>query len=894
MERPFPRSASASGVLIPHIPSTAVMKTTAPLLVASLLSALSATGQDTIPITVYGGSTDFENIEMSDVFFSGNVGQSSIESDASVSASIPAANRPMNFTYAETREKVLCVDTAQDAPLFRNLNQDAGSANVGYPIYADFLIKGAAHKKDDVVLPTSPEDKILVYFRETEENGVIVGTNLYVRAAAYECDFDEAVPDGWEYKLETPASVGPIQSDTWYRIVLVAIPDVGGLGPGFEVHLGGYGEAYRCIGPGLWWGDSVGYIDDEPEFSYRFISLTSSINDPVYPGTMKSIGFAGSVLVDDFVVSSADPGLSTVTLNWPEELRMAGYAVGTETNELNVSSAGSLTLQVPVGSSLSLFGWTYYRHSPMEYSITADTSPQSLSLPAESIAWYFPQTDTPGQDGSADHPFEIASAFDLCVLADAVDAGFGAELCYVQTADISFADEGAFAGIGFYDEIPTNGVPFTGTYDGDNHRISNVTFTDRKYAGIFNQVNGGTIKNLTVKTVRFVGSDSEYSASIVGNAGNGATLQNLVAEGFFGLRGTPGTHNMAGIAIRLSGGGAGTFVKDCTNNATIYGTYTKLGGICALTQTKIPGGPVTFDGCANNGALRMPSGSTAGRDGLAGIVAYAADATILVNCSNTGEISSTLGSAKIGELVGYSYAGKSLTDEGGNSGNATRKLVDDQSGTITGFKFATVDNGVATTVLPPLATGNTYLLEGNVPASETPVATLTTVGDTIAFDMVLGYTFAGTIAVVGEDLTLTEDTVDSVTTYTADWMGPPPPTPPPYVGPKEGGLRILDAVNDAATYAVANPGSAITPLRFTSVTVTDTQIVAEFEATVEIDDPTALTATFGVVAESPLGTTYPDLIGVVTAKADGTGGTLTIALPADAGVLFLKGLVNAP
>ena len=181
------------------------MKTTAPLLVASLLSALSATGQDTIPITVYGGSTDFENIEMSDVFFSGNVGQSSIESDASVSASIPAANRPMNFTYAETREKVLCVDTAQDAPLFRNLNQDAGSANVGYPIYADFLIKGAAHKKDDVVLPTSPEDKILVYFRETEENGVIVGTNLYVRAAAYECDFDEAVPDGWEYKLETPA-----------------------------------------------------------------------------------------------------------------------------------------------------------------------------------------------------------------------------------------------------------------------------------------------------------------------------------------------------------------------------------------------------------------------------------------------------------------------------------------------------------------------------------------------------------------------------------------------------------------------------------------------------------------------------------------------------------------
>ena len=63
---PFPQSASVPGVSIPHIQSTAAMKTTIPFLVASLLSALSATGEDAIPLTVYGGSTDFEKIEMSD------------------------------------------------------------------------------------------------------------------------------------------------------------------------------------------------------------------------------------------------------------------------------------------------------------------------------------------------------------------------------------------------------------------------------------------------------------------------------------------------------------------------------------------------------------------------------------------------------------------------------------------------------------------------------------------------------------------------------------------------------------------------------------------------------------------------------------------------------------
>ena len=411
---------------------------------------------------------------------------------------------------------------------------------------------------------------------------------------------------------------------------------------------------------------------------------------------------------------------------------------------------------------------------------------------------------------AVDGAFTIDDAADLVALKDGVAAGLEtAGVTFKQTANINMINEPAFAGIGTYADNPTAGVAFAGTYDGQNYEISNVTFTDRDYAGIFNQVNGGTIQNLRVTNLTFVGTGSKYCASIIGNAGNGATLKNLVSAGSFGSAEKPGNHNMAGIAIRLSAGGSGTLVQNCTNNAAIYGTYTKLAGICALTQVKVSGGAVTFDGCANNGALTMPSGSTAGRDGLAGIVAYASDATVLVNCSNTGAITSTLASAKIGELVGYSYAGYTLTDQGGNSGDATKKLVNTQDGTINGFKYATVDNGVATTVTT-LEAGNTYLLEGNIAASETPVITLAAANDYITFDTALGYTFGGTIG-SDESLVVTAVAAGTEVTYTAAVA----------VARIEGGAKyalLKEAVDAAAagdTVTVLADCTVATPVSFT-------------------------------------------------------------------------------
>ena len=386
----------------------------------------------------------------------------------------------------------------------------------------------------------------------------------------------------------------------------------------------------------------------------------------------------------------------------------------------------------------------------------------------------FPRTTTSGQDGTESHPYEIADAGGLVALTNAVAQVEGARSKhYKQMADIDMTSAGAFAGIGTYDANPTNGIPFTGTYDGQGHKISNVTMTARNYGGIFNQVNGGTIKNLTVENMSFpADATGEYGFGIVGNVGgDDALLQNLVAAGSFGSAGKPGTHNMAGIVVRACGGGTnGALVQNCTNNAAIYGNYTKLAGICAITQHKIDGAAITFDGCANKGTLTSSYAINSGdkaATGLAGIVGYISEPTVLVGCSNTGSLVNT-GAANTdvnGQLVGYAY-NQTLTDNGGNTASAGAKMIGKYgNSTVTGFKYATVDNDVATTVTGALAKDTTYLLEGNVVASATPVFTFNAPG-TIAFKTSLGYTFEGTVA-VADGLVADRSDDSGVVTYTA-------------------------------------------------------------------------------------------------------------------------------
>ena len=670
----------------------------------------------------FPGSTDFEDDPLANtaVWPSASIGEATITADATVESAGRATYRPSGFSTTD-RENVLSVDNDIASPIVCNIN--GGETMPASTIYADVLIKGAPLASGAPVPGFGPNDKILVY---TRVNATGTDTNLCVLAK----------PDANSLTNEYVFTSTHIGKDEWHRIIIEAVDN------------GTYKVYYDAFGQ-----NALG--------TYYPINGGAS---------MSSLAFAGTGSVDDLILSDLIPEQPVTTLTWDTSFASVSYVVGNETNALTVAN-GSYEFQ-PAGA-VTLIGNTGYRTVA-----TSGSAGTEIALAAPTgIDNYFPQTATPGQDGTAAHPFEIADVGDLLALQAAVQATNCAGICFVQVADIDFNGEAAFAGIGTYAETsPSDGKPFSGIYDGQNYTISNVTFTDRSYAGVFNQVDGA-IQNLTVSNLTFVGTGDKYSAAIIGNAGNGATLQNLVAAGSFGSSEKPGNHNMAGIVIRACGGGAnGTLVSNCCNNATIYGTYTKMAGICAITQHKVNGGPITFDGCVNNGNLTMPSGDTAGRDGLAGIVGYVSDNTVLKDCINTtyGDLafSTVLATAKIGQLVGYAYD-HSLTDLGGNAAFYVKKMVGEYNSTctVTNFQYATVSGGMATTVTT-LSANKAYWLEANIPASETPVLTLRIAGNDISFNTVLGYTFNGTIAAV-EGLDIVTTTNDTLITYTAYRTGPP-------------------------------------------------------------------------------------------------------------------------
>ena len=670
----------------------------------------------------FPGSTDFEDDPLANtaVWPSASIGEATITADATVESAGRATYRPSKFSTTD-RENVLSVDNDIASPIVCNIN--GGETMPASTVYADFLVKSTPLANDAPVPEVGQYDKLLVY---TRVNATGTDTNLCVLAR----------PDPNSLTNEYVFTSTHIGKDEWHRIIIEAVDN-----GTYKVYCDAFGQ--NALG------------------TYYPINGGSS---------MSSVAFAGTTSVDDLIFSDLIPEQPVTTLTWDTSFASVSYVVGNETNALTVAN-GSYEFQ-PAGA-VTLIGNTGYR----TFATSGSAGTEIVLAAPTGIDNYFPQTATAGQEGTAAHPFEIADVGDLLALQAAVQATNCADLCFVQVADIDFDGEAAFAGIGTYAETsPSDGKPFSGIYDGQNYTISNVTFTDRTYAGVFNQVDG-TIQNLTVSNLTFVGTGSSYSASIVGNAGNGATLQNLVAAGSFGSSEKPGNHNMAGIVIRACGGGAnGTLVSNCCNNAAIYGTYTTMAGICAITQHKVNGGPVTFVGCVNNGNLTMPSGDTAGRDGLAGIVGYVSDNTVLKDCMNTtyGELafSTDLATAKIGQLVGYAYD-HSLTDLGGNSAFYVKKMVGEYNSTctVTNFQYATWTGGMATTVTE-LSRNKAYMLEADIPASETPVLTLTAHGDTISFHMVTGYTFAGTIA-AAESLAIEVSTDEYTITYTAYRTGPP-------------------------------------------------------------------------------------------------------------------------
>lgn len=298
------------------------------------------------------------------------------------------------------------------------------------------------------------------------------------------------------------------------------------------------------------------------------------------------------------------------------------------------------------------------------------------------------------ESGTEEDPYQISSEADLAKITQYGMGEAGKGKCFELTADIALTKP--WAGIGTYNSATDC---FSGVFDGKGHKISNVVMADNgsdknNYRGFFNQIDGGTVRNLTVATTGFGTADlpsGEYGCAAIAGAAYNATLENCVAEGVI----SSGTHNVGGIVIRIKD----TSIIGCTNRVDVTGNYTKVAGVCVLNQNSTTG--CLIEGCVNEGTVTAANGTTAGRDGIAGIIAYVGDELLTIrDCENKGTVAkgaNASSTAKVGQIIGYNYKGVKAF-EGTIKGTTGVRMIGDVNGKAIDRHLATVSGSVATFV----------------------------------------------------------------------------------------------------------------------------------------------------------------------------------------------------
>lgn len=227
------------------------------------------------------------------------------------------------------------------------------------------------------------------------------------------------------------------------------------------------------------------------------------------------------------------------------------------------------------------------------------------------------------------------------------------------TADITL--EGEWTPIGD-NETKNTSSRFTGTFDGGEHTISElyVNKEGSDYQGLFGVVQGGTVKNLTVKGTVKGGTNV---AGIVGWSYNG------IVENCHSYVEVSGTKYVGGIVGQNNT--ASCTVSNCTNNGPVKGTNERIGGIVGFNKGIVQ----------NCGNINVVDGATY----VGGITGFSQES--VSGCYNVGDVSGT--STYVGGVVGRNYNSSATATDCYNTGTVT------SNGTNVGGVIGNNDGGTA-------------------------------------------------------------------------------------------------------------------------------------------------------------------------------------------------------
>ena len=222
-----------------------------------------------------------------------------------------------------------------------------------------------------------------------------------------------------------------------------------------------------------------------------------------------------------------------------------------------------------------------------------------------------PDKPTPTPTPEPETEVKIGSLKDLKDAAAKIAAGTDgyAEKVFVLTADI--AVDGDFEPI----------VGFRGTFDGAFHKISGLVVDgDGKNVGLFETLDGATVKNLIIDGAEISNSDPDCALGILAGSAKASRLDFITVDGALTVGGT------RALAGGLVGKAENTVITNVKATVSAEGSGLALGGLVG----SLGEGAAVNAGFAS---LTVSEGNTASYVGAVGMKAYdSAVAYILTNC----------------------------------------------------------------------------------------------------------------------------------------------------------------------------------------------------------------------------------------------------------------------
>ena len=256
-------------------------------------------------------------------------------------------------------------------------------------------------------------------------------------------------------------------------------------------------------------------------------------------------------------------------------------------------------------------------------------------------------TEPTSGTGTADDPILLTSAAEFMWFRNKLTDAEGLTKHYKLTVNVNFKTvNDGFANPGHYRNnyqnymgLPANtasgATPFSGTFDGDNHIISNFTPGEADTQSLLGIISDGTVKNVTVSNAIIGAGMSKAGGALCYKLTAGAIVENCHLKNAAITGGTIG-----GIAATSDGASK---VTNCTVDATMTmtttaGGYIYEGGIVGVLQES------TVSGCTVSGLLNGNEKQEKGFVGgiVGAVIGTPTNGVTIENCTNNATISGGL------------------------------------------------------------------------------------------------------------------------------------------------------------------------------------------------------------------------------------------------------------